>query len=125
MKKEKKKLHLPLVMNFQKLLKNSINFLLPTTERMSFRFGIFENPNITSPLPLPTPANSLVFLLPQRSLGFADKPLSLPPDPSRPEDGGGRGGREGERAATRFWRRAKERGGGGGDISKWSDDEYE
>lgn len=61
---------------------------------MSFRFGIFENPNITSPLPLPHPRKlSLVFLLPQRSLGFAHKPLSLPPDPSRPEDVGERGRR--------------------------------
>lgn len=68
--------------------------------------------------PSPTPANSLVFLLPQRSLGFANKPLSLPPDPSRPEDGGVRGRGRGERAATRFWRRAKEKGEEGEETSR-------
>lgn len=96
-------------MNFQKLLKKFYKLFITHngTDELSFRN--FWKPQHHKPsTPPAAPSNSLFFLLPQRSLGFAHKPLSLPPDPSRPEDGGGRGGR-GERAATRFWPGEKER----------------
>jgi hypothetical protein len=90
---------------------------------MSFRFGIFENPNVTSPLP-----NSLFFLLSLNGhLASHINPFRFPwspldqkteEDDEEDEESGRRRDFGGER------KREKEREGGG-EISKWSDDEYE
>jgi hypothetical protein len=94
---------------------------------MSFRFGIFENPNITSPLPPPRPPVTLSSSFsPNGHLASHINPFRFPRTPldqkTEEDEEDEESGRR--RDFGRERKREKERGGGG-EISKWSDDEYE